>query len=63
MSNQTKCLISNAAQIVQVVSNRERYIRGNCTEKIKNISILEKKDSDKLSIVSIKFILFLYFYI
>ncbi len=51
-------LVYNASQIVQVVSNKERYVRGNCTQKIRNLSIIEKKESDKLSIVSIKLIFY-----
>jgi hypothetical protein len=58
MNNPSRCLIYNASQIVQVVSNKEKYVRGNFTQKIKDLSVLEKKESDKLSIVSIKLIIF-----
>lgn len=55
-NNNYKCLIHSAEQIVQVVSNGERYVRGN-SEKIKNLSILNRKESENLSIVSIDGIL------
>lgn len=51
----TKVLIYNASQIVQVVSNGERYLRGN-SEKIKNLSILKKTDpKENLCLVSIEY--------
>lgn len=45
-------LIEHCEQIVQVVSNGERYVRGG-SEKMKKISILTRKESDNLAIVSI----------
>ena len=49
-----KCLIYNPAQIVQVVSNGQRYIRGG-HDDMKHLALLENKDpSKKLVLVSIK---------
>jgi imidazolonepropionase len=47
-----KCLIWGAEQIVQVVSNRERFVRGG-TDLMRNLAILTKKPDDLLIIVSI----------
>lgn len=52
-----KTLIYGANQIVQVVSNRERYLRGT-DPKIKNLAILNKtNENDNLCIVSNKLML------
>lgn len=51
-TNDHKCRIYDAEQVVQIVSNGEQYIRGN-TDKIKNLSILSRKENDSLTIVSI----------
>jgi hypothetical protein len=48
-----KCLIQNALQIVQVVSNGEKYVRGS-SELIQNLAILNFKQDDHLCIVSIE---------
>lgn len=53
MASGYKTLVHSAEQIVQVVSNGERYIRGN-TDQMKNISILNSRPADNLTIVSIK---------
>jgi hypothetical protein len=48
------CIINNAMQIVQIVSNGERFIRGN-SDQLKNLSIINKtKETDNLCIVSIE---------
>ena len=54
-----KTLVHSAEHIVQVVSNGERYVRGN-TDKMKNISILNSRPSDNLAIVSIEYYLFFF---
>jgi hypothetical protein len=46
-------LIRGAGQIVQVVANRERYLRGN-SESIKNLAVLSAGPGDSLCIVSIE---------
>lgn len=45
-------LIHSIEQIVQVVSNSERYVRGG-SDKIKNLAILNRKENENLSIVSV----------
>lgn len=55
--SKNKCLIYGAEQIVQVCSNRERFLR---SEAAKNLSILNRKPDTDLCIVtfgqSIKFV-------
>lgn len=47
-------LIHGASQIVRVVSNGERYLRGNNSDQIKSLAILSKKSPDEnLCVVSI----------
>jgi hypothetical protein len=49
----TSCLIFGAKQIVQVVANKEKYVRG--VDNLKRLSILEeKKINGDLVIVLIK---------
>lgn len=51
-SESKSVLIEHCEQIVQVVSNGERYVRGG-SEKMKNISLLSRKETENLSIVII----------
>lgn len=48
-------LIHGASQIIRVVSNGERFLRGTDQEAIKSLAILTKRDpTDDLCVVSIK---------
>ena len=51
-----KCIIQNAGQIVQVVSNGEEYVRGLPDLTKNNLSILNCKEADPLIIISIKYL-------
>ena len=48
------CLIYNANQIVQVVSNGQDYIRGSSDLAKNNLAILNSLENDLLVIVSIE---------
>ncbi len=49
------CLIYGAKQIVQIVKNREKYVRGG-TDQIKSLSVLyENLERGPLIIVSIEY--------
>jgi len=53
-ANSHRCLIYNASQVVQVVSNGEEYVRGSSDLVSNNLAILNFKENNSLIIVSIE---------
>lgn len=59
---QTSCLIHGAKQIVQIVSNKARYVRG--VENMKSVAVLEENsDKGDLMLVSIGYKKSCFFYL
>ena len=61
MSKNSSCLIYGAKQIVQVVINKQKYVRG--TDNMKNVYVLEENElKGNLNLVSIEYLPLFYIY-